>query len=243
MNKIKYFLKLIAFFMLLAGTIPYDCEAQAGDKNFIDQNYIEVIGKAEMEIVPDEIYLKILLDEKDNKNKVPVQELEQLMIRKLEEVGVDMKNDLLIKDITSNFKDYILSKNKIFLSKEYQVLVHDGKTASRVFVGLEEIGISNISIEKLEHSQIVEYRKEVKINAIKAAREKASALSNAIDQEVGRAIYIQEMEDYGSYRPANMANSFTLKRSSDAGSNVEFSDVDFEKIRLEYSILCRFELK
>ena len=38
--------------------------AQTGEKNFIDQNYIEVTGTAEMEIVPDEIYLKIVLSEK-----------------------------------------------------------------------------------------------------------------------------------------------------------------------------------
>lgn len=38
--------------------------AQTGEKNFIDQNYIEVTGTAEMEIVPDEIYLKIVLSER-----------------------------------------------------------------------------------------------------------------------------------------------------------------------------------
>ena len=35
--------------------------AQSGEKNFIDQNYIEVSGTAEMEIVPDQIYLKLSL--------------------------------------------------------------------------------------------------------------------------------------------------------------------------------------
>ena len=43
--------------------------AQTGEKNFIDQNYIEVTGTAEMEIVPDEIYLKIVLSEKDKGKK------------------------------------------------------------------------------------------------------------------------------------------------------------------------------
>ncbi len=43
--------------------------AQTGGKNFIDQNYIEVTGKAEMEILPDEVYLRILLNEKDFKGK------------------------------------------------------------------------------------------------------------------------------------------------------------------------------
>ena len=34
-------------------------------KNFIDENYIEVTGKSEMELIPNEIYLQIYLQEKD----------------------------------------------------------------------------------------------------------------------------------------------------------------------------------
>ena len=33
--------------------------AQVGSKNFIDQNYIELSGTAELEVVPDEIYISI----------------------------------------------------------------------------------------------------------------------------------------------------------------------------------------
>ena len=43
--------------------------AQSGEKNFIDQNYIEVSGTAEMEIVPDQIYLKIVISEKDKRQE------------------------------------------------------------------------------------------------------------------------------------------------------------------------------
>lgn len=44
--------------------------AQTGEKNFIDQNYVEVTGTAELEIVPDEIYLRIVISEKDKGKKV-----------------------------------------------------------------------------------------------------------------------------------------------------------------------------
>ncbi|MBL7870333.1 MAG: hypothetical protein JNM78_01885 [Cyclobacteriaceae bacterium] len=32
---------------------PFLTSAQTGDKNFIDQNYIEVTGKSELQITPD----------------------------------------------------------------------------------------------------------------------------------------------------------------------------------------------
>ena len=51
--------------------------SQTMAKNFIDQPYIEVTGKAELEVVPDEIYLTIVIDEKDNKAKQSLEELEK----------------------------------------------------------------------------------------------------------------------------------------------------------------------
>ncbi|MEN8250358.1 MAG: SIMPL domain-containing protein [Bacteroidota bacterium] len=231
-------------FFLVALLVPLFSFAQPGDKNFIDQNYIEVTGKSEMEISPDLIYLQILINEKDNKNKIPISELEKKMADKLKEIGIDISKDLMVKDISSNFKYYLLAKDKILLSKEFQLLVRDAKTASRVFIELEKIGISNISIEKLDHSKIVDFRKEVKINAIKAAKEKAQLLAEAINQGVGRALYILE-QDQRFYDNMNSNSIVVRGYASDSlyGSRAPELDIDFEKIKLEYSILCRFELK
>jgi uncharacterized protein len=227
--------------LLLALLIfPFFTNGQTGNKNFIDQNYIEVNGVSEMEINPDLIYIKILINEKDSKNKAPLADRENTMISKLKEIGIDINKDLLIKDISSNFKFYWLTKNEILLAKEYQLLVKDGKTASKVFVELENIGISNISIEKLDNSNIQKYRKEVKIDAIKAAKEKAELLANAIGQNIGRAIYIQELEGVAP----NVSNRILIRGASSLyGSRAPEPEIDFEKIRLEYSIICRFELK
>lgn len=215
---------------------------QSGEKNFIDLNYVEVTGKSEMEITPDMIYLKVLLNEKDTKNKIALSELEKQMVSKLKEIGIDVEKNLFIKDISSNYKFYLLTKKEIFLSKEYQILVSNGKTASQVFIELEKIGISNVSVEKLDHSKIELYRKETKINAIKAAKDKAESLTTAINQNIGRAIYIQELDFRSGYAPS-ASNSIMIRGTSSIYGNNAALDVDFEKIKIEYSILCRFELK
>ena len=221
--------------------------AQTGEKNFIDQNYIEVTGKAEIEIIPDQIYLKIFLNEKEFKNKQSIVEIEKLMIDKLTGLGIDTEKDLAIKDLASNFQFYWLGKSDIFVSKEYQLLVHDAPTAGKVFIELEKIGISNITIDKLDHSKIREYRKEVKVDAIKAAKEKASELAIAIDQSIGRALFIEEIErnnNYLSNTLSGKAAGVTIRGSrSFESSELINLDVEFEKIKIEYSILCRFELK
>jgi uncharacterized protein len=220
--------------------------SQNGDKNFIDQNYIEVTGKSEIEVIPDLIYIKIQLSEKDSKIKTSIQDQENALISKLKEIGIDISKDLLIKDISSNFKYYLLFKNDILLSKEYEVLVRDGKTASKVFIELEKIGISIVSIDRLDNSNITNYRKEVKIAAIKAAKDKAESLAFAIGQNIGRAIYIQEIENnYNNSGSPGASNSIMIRDFSTGiyGSNAQLPDIDFEKIKLSFSILCRFELK
>ncbi len=216
--------------------------AQTGEKNFIDQNYIEVTGKAEIQVAPDLIYLKIVLNEKDNKNKIPVAELEKKMADVLQGMGIDVKKDLSVNDMLSFYNRKIFSKADVLLSKEYQLIVHDAKTAGKVFSELEKLDISNVSIERLNHSKIEEYRKEVKGNAIKAAREKADYLAKTVNQGIGRALLIQESDRFPLNLTANTIHNYAGEaRTYDSiGGQV---DLDFEKIKLEYSILVRFELK
>ena len=116
------------------------------------------------------------------------------MYDKFKEIGIDVTNDLVIKDYVSNFQYYWIIRTDIQLIKEYQLLVHEAKIAGQVFTELQKLGISNISIDRLENSKIRD-RKEVKVTAINSAYEKAKALSMAINQDIGRAIYIQELEN------------------------------------------------
>lgn len=222
--------------------------AQTGEKNFIDQNYIEVTGKAEMEVSPDEIYIKILIDEKEIKGKT-LEETEKSMLRKFSEIGIDLSKDFAIKDLVSNFQYYWFIRTDIILSKEYQLLVHDAKTAGKVFIELQKLGISNASIDRVEHSKILEFRKEVKVAAMKAAFDKAKALTLAINQDIGKAIYIQELETnmnlYGNALQGKAAGLMIRGYSNTAinGAKPVEPDIEFEKIKLEYNIIARFELK
>ena len=225
-------------FFVVFTFLSFGLLAQSGSKNFIDQNYIEVTGKANMEIIPDEIYLSIILNEATNRDKLTIEVLEVKMKNSLAAIGINVAEKLMIKDMVTKLKTYTLSKNQIHQSRQYQLVVNDAKTAATVFKELELIGISNMGIEKLDHSKIEEYKNEVKVNAIAAAKEKAIALTNAVNQEIGRAMFIQEQEFYHSYQATNKMEI----RAKYSSIQTE-PDIDFEKIKLEYSVLVRFELK
>ncbi|MCT4590628.1 MAG: SIMPL domain-containing protein [Carboxylicivirga sp.] len=225
--------------LILALTISLNCFSQTEGKNFIDYNYIEVTGKAEMEVVPNEIYLKIIINEKDYKGK-ELEDIEKEMIVKLKNLGIDVSKDLAIKDMMSNLKNYWLKGKQIQSSKEYQLLVYKTLTAGRVFQELESIGISNISIDRLNHSDIEKFRLEVKEKAVVAAREKAIVLTNAIGQSIKNAIYIKEL-DYGVSPHLRAANTnFVVQGYYANVPGSKQAEIEIEKIKLQYSVLVRF---
>jgi hypothetical protein len=95
----------------------------------------------------------------------------------------------------------------------------------------------------LDHTKIEEFRRETKINAIKAAKDKAESLTKAINQNIGRALYIHENENNPpEYRTSNSIRVRGMSSVAYDGVAKEL-DFDFEKIEIEYSILVRFELK
>lgn len=234
-------MKYLVAGLLLAISFAGFC--QNGTKNFIDQNYIEVTGKAEMDIVPDLIYLKIVLSDKDSKSKQSLDEIEKSMISKLDEIGVDVNKNLSVRDFMSSFKLYWISKSDIILTKEYQLIVHDTKMLQKVYFEFQKLGISNVSITKLDQSKIEQYRNEVKLNAIKAAKSKAESLTASLNQAIGKAIYIQELDTYELKTRMTNAAVQIRDKPTDYSSESSTPDVEFEKISLQYAILVRFELK
>lgn len=225
---------------LLVGFIT-PITAQVGSKNFIDQPYVEVSGRAELEIVPDQIYLKVIINEKDNKAKESLESLERKMLSTLEKIGLDLKKDVAVIDFASNFQAHWIKKTDIRTSKEYEVLAHDGKTVGQIFINLEKIGISNITVNKLDHSKMDEYRRQVKINAVKAAKEKANYLMEAIGQKAGKAIYVQGVNR--GYYPARMEANTMMRVQSSAKMESYDVDMEFQKLNLEYEVQARFVIE
>lgn len=236
----KIILPLVVAFMAISVA-----SAQELSKNFIDVNYIEVTANAEKEVVPNRIYLRIFINEKDFKNQSLAQ-IEKSMLNKLQGMGIETTKDLSIKDIVSNFKQYWILKNDVVLSKEYQLLVREANLAGKVFLELEKIGISNVSIEKLDHSDMEKYRQEVKMDAIKKAKSNAKLLAESIGQYAGRAIHI--VDQTNMYHPNNymlqgrMAG-INVKSNTIVDDAVSEPNIEFEKIKFESTVTVKFELR
>ena len=189
---------------------------------------------AMMEVVPDEIYVKIILREKEQRGKTELEQQEKKLFQTLQKVGIDVKKDLAVRNMVGD--RYKLKSGAMKLRKEYVLLLHDVNTLDRVFAGLEQMGGVEAEVERVDHSQIEKLRREVKEDAIKVAKEKATGLAAAIGQSIKEAIYIRE-EHWGGMAAQYMSNvAFDVDRGGvDAG-------VDFEKIKLQGTVLVRFKL-
>lgn len=223
--------------LLFIYLIPLITMAQT--KNFLDVPYLETSAKVDTLVAPDKIYLSITINEQDYKGRTSVEKQENEMAKELKALGIDLEKQLKIKDLSSNFKNYFLRSKTVLKSKQFSLLVYDGLTAGKVMAALEDIGIANTYLEKTEYSKMDQLELELKTKAVKKAKEKAVALTTALDQKVGAAIHIQD-NSQPYYR--SVARPKLEMRAMAADAVAEPLDVGFEKISVESSVQVTFKL-
>lgn len=218
--------------------------ANSQTKNFIDQPYIEVNGNADTLVTPNEIYIRILLSEKDTKDRISIEDLEQKMVNTLKGLGLDTEKDLTTSDMTSNFKYYFLKGKDVIKTKLYTLKVTDAVTASQVFMKLEEIGISNTSIDRVDHSDLDNLKNKMRTKAIVDAKERAIALTKPLNQTIGLAIHIVDTDNNISQQLQGRVAGIKIRGFSSFGnSEKELPKIEFEKIKVTASINAKFILK
>lgn len=235
-------MRKILFLCCMLGTAS---AVHAQTKNFIDQPYIEVSGDADSLVTPDEIYIQINVSEKDTRNKVSLETLENQMAEALKSLGIDIGKDLVVNDIASNFKVYLLKGKDVLKSKQYILKVNDAETAAKVFVKLEDLGISNASIDHTNISQKEAIGRTLLSKAVEDARDNAIALTAPLHQKIGNAVHITSNRTAGMNalqgRVSGVVVASGYKKS--AGLPEPVPDISFEKIRMTANVSVKFILQ
>ena len=215
-------------------------------RNFIDQPYIEVSGNSDTLVTPNQIFIKIVISERDSKNKVSVEELENKMISAFKDMGINTESDLTTSDMLSNYRYYLLKQKDIFKTKEYILKVSSAATASKVFVQLEDLGISNASIDRVYHTDLEIIKNICRVKSIENAKAKAVALTKSLGQSVGAAILISDKETGFDNQLQGKVSGIVVTAY---GTNklkeekYEVPKIEFEKIKVHTSVDVKFVLK
>ena len=204
-------------------------------------SYIQVNGRAEKEIVPDEFYLSIVIDERDSKGKISVESQQREMIAALRRQGVDVEKQLKVANLSSEF----FKKNTSVATAKYQLKLGSAAEAANVWQALDKLGISDVSILRVSHSNIDALKEEVRVEAIRNAQQSARTLAQAIGQTVGKCFYIWDSNN--DIMPAYYNNTMAVRsmKSMDAGSGESAGEepLDFKTIKLQYSVQTKFVLE
>jgi len=139
---------------------------------------IEVTGTARLDIMPDEIYVSITLREREEgKKKISVEQQETDLKKGLTEIGIEM-DKLSLSDSESDYVKIRFRKKEVITTKQYTLKLSTAEEVSKTFEKLDELKILDAGISKTERSDIVELRRQLRIDAIKAAKEKAESDDN-----------------------------------------------------------------
>jgi uncharacterized protein YggE len=213
-------------------------------KNFIDQPYIETQAEVDALVVPDRIYLTITINESDSRNKVSTEEQEKQMIKVLKAIGIDTNKDLSLLELNSHFKKFFLSDKKVLKTKMYSLLVRDGFTAGKALVSLEKANISNVQIRKVEYSKLASLMLELKTKAILKAKRTAESLATPLNQKVGKALLITDVQDTDT-RGWAAATNVQIRGSSSIYGNraTEPFALDFKELKFTAKVSVKFALQ
>lgn len=206
---------------------------------------IEVSGSAERWITPDEFTFKItLLERIEKKEKVTIEQQEAALRTELTGLGIDVSKDLSVFDISST---YFRQKRvrDVLGTKDYRLKIRDLAKISRLQEMADRLNVSKLDLIDTEHSEITRLRRETKMDAMKAAKDKADYLLGSIGQRAGKPVFIKEEAEEEPRSPyANYStNSVSSNIATRSVSDVDEPSLSFSQIRLRFVIVAKFEIE
>ncbi len=202
--------------------------------------FIEITGTSEIKVDPNQIFISITLEENTDKSKTDISEQEQNLIKALQSVGI-AKEKLVVTDANAHYgKSGFMSKD-VMNRKQFELEVKDATEAKKAFEQMDKLNIKNAYVSRVDHNDIEEYKKQAKIKAIKAAKEKATYLLEAVGEELGGALIVREnsFSVYGN-QIQRFANPTPYKAYRFDVAEEQGPQLDFKKITITASIYTKW---
>lgn len=181
------------------------------------QPLVMVTGEGIVKVVPDQVIIRSRIehegDEAEEVKKLN-DEVVNAVIKYLKAQGVSEEN------IQTNF--VTLNKNYNYNDKTYSyaanqsisIKLEDLKNYETIMSGLLDVGLNRIDGIQFESSEIEKYETEARKGAILDAKKKAEEYVEPLNQNIGSALRISEME-MNNVSPVYRVES--MKASSDSG--------------------------
>jgi uncharacterized protein YggE len=221
--------------------------ATAFAQNNVEPPLITVTGEAEVKVAPDEVVFDVTVQTLNRDLRVAKSQTDDRLrkvldlTRKYQVETRDVQTDYIRlepryrgNDDTRTFLGYSVRKDVVFT-------LRDVTKAEGLLSEIMESGVSRINSIRFQTSQLRKYRDQARAMAIKAAREKAIALTTEIGQTIGSAYSIEEE---APPRPNPYAN-ITQNTSGFIGDTSDQTEgtLALGVIAINARVTVKFELK
>jgi uncharacterized protein len=206
-------------------------------------NRIEVIGQAEIEVVPDYFEYNINLQEyyKSENEKVSIEILEKGLVVAIDEIGLK-KDKLTINSLIGNRRYSSENKPTNFLeSRNYILKISSINDINNLLSKLDKLGLVSTSMIKKTNKKKNEYEKELRKKAVYDAKEKATSIAESLGKKIGDVIVISENNFNGL--SIDIEESLNFSNAKGYSSSTFKTDIEVEKIKLSYQLKITFQIK
>jgi len=234
-----------AMVLLLMGAMTHTAIAQTNTE--VERRIIQVSGEAEREVTPDILYISISLKEyfkdNNNRNKVTIDVLEKQLYNAAMAAGI-AEEDFMINNISSYNYDWNKKKDDpgFLAAKQYRIKVTNLQAVNSLFAAVDAKGVQYSNIDAYDYSGKKELEKELKIQAIKDAKERAEYMAEALGDRVGKALSVNESGHVNYPQPVYKQFRSSVAMASDGAMMENSLDIDFKKVKFSYNVGVVFEL-
>jgi uncharacterized protein YggE len=227
-------------------------------QNNSERPLITVSGQAEINVTPDIAVFTLRVVNLD-KDLGRAKTLNDESVRKT--LALAKTYQIAQEDVQTNYisvdtkySDYDSDKKpRVFLgyevTKKIVLKLRDMKRIEGLLADVISSGVNRIDDIDFRTTQIRKYKDQARAMAIKAAREKAIALTSEINQTIGKAYSITEesLNNYGNATYSQNAMSNATHSVDGGGGSGDYSDsegtIAIGQISITARVLVSFELK
>ncbi len=213
----------------------------------IEPRLITVTGEAEVNVVPDEVVYDVTVqtfNKELRQAKTQTDERLKNLIALTKKYGVapeDVQTDYIKLEPRYRGNDEARLLLGYSVRKDLVFTLRDVTKAEAILSELLEANVTRLNSVRFQTSQLRKYRDQARASAIKAAQEKAVALTGVIGQKIGKAYSIEEEVEQRGYLAQNNISYGVVGRSEDTSSSE--GTLALGQIKVNARVTVRFELE
>ena len=226
--------------LVLLAALPAAADEKSGPR------LITVTGEAEINVSPDEVLFDVTVQTINKDLRLAKSQTDERLKKLME---LTRKYKIAPQDVQT---DYIKlepryrgnDESRLFLGysvrKDLVFKLRDVTQAESLLSEVLESGITRINSIRFQTSQLRMYRDQARAQAIKAAQEKAVALTREIGQTIGKAYSIEEDVPQRGYALQNYTANTVSTVDSDAAETE--GTLSLGLIKINARVTVQFEL-